>query len=265
MKRSKAKLTIPDNGVRMNVSLENGIIVVGSDAHYWPKIVSTAHRAAVLIVKELKPALYVLNGDGFDGASASKHARIQWEKRPTVKEELEAVVTRQSEVEEVIGAGFLAWTYGNHDMRFNSALSAQVPQYEGVPGFQFSDHFPRWKFSTSIMVNGHTMIKHRWHNGVHATWNNVLKSGTSIVTGHLHALQVRPYTDYRGTRYAVDTGTLAAVNGDQFRYSEDAPGNNRSGLAVLTFYKGQLMPPELVEVINEDDGLIYFRGQVIKV
>jgi len=26
-----------------------------------------------------------------------------------------------------------------------------------------------------------------------------------------------------------------------------------------------MMPPELAEVINEDEGLIYFRGQLIKV
>jgi len=26
-----------------------------------------------------------------------------------------------------------------------------------------------------------------------------------------------------------------------------------------------MMPPELAEVINEDEGLIYFRGQLLKV
>lgn len=134
-----------------------------------------------------------------------------------------------------------------------------------VHGFCLEDHFPAWKFGMSLLVNGHTMIKHRWHNGVHATHNNVLKSGVSMVTGHLHALQVRPYTDYNGTRYAVDTGTLAAVNGPQFTYSEDTPANHRSGFAVLTFHRGRLLPPELLEVIDEDAGLVCFRGQVIAV
>jgi hypothetical protein len=34
---------------------------------------------------------------------------------------------------------------------------------------------------------------------------------------------------------------------------------------VLTFHNGKLMPPELVEVIDEDAGLIFFRGQVVQV
>jgi hypothetical protein len=105
------------------------------------------------------------------------------------------------------------------------------------------------------------MIKHRYHNGIHAAYNNTMKSGASIVTGHLHALQVRPYTDYNGTRYAVDTGTLADPFGAQFTYAEDNPANHRSGFAVLTFHKGKLMPPELCEVVNEEEGLVFFRGR----
>jgi hypothetical protein len=127
------------------------------------------------------------------------------------------------------------------------------------------DHFPRWKFSMSLMVNGSCMIKHRYHNGVHAIYNNTLKSGTSIVTGHLHSLKVTPWTDYTGTRYGVDTGSLADVNGQQFSYAEDNPKNHRSGFAVLTFYDGKLLPPELCEVLDEEQGIIYFRGNVFKV
>ena len=126
-----------------------------------------------------------------------------------------------------------------------------------------TDHFPRWKFSTSIMVNDHTMIKHRYHNGIHAVYNNTLKSGTSIVTGHLHSLKITPFSDYKGTRYGVDTGTMANLDDPTFFYSEDNPQNHRSGFAVLTFWDGKLMPPELCEVISE--GLVYFRGQVIEV
>jgi hypothetical protein len=126
-----------------------------------------------------------------------------------------------------------------------------------------TDHFPRWKFSTSLMVNEHTMIKHRYHNGIHAVYNNALKSGTSIITGHLHSLKVTPWTDYNGTRYGVDTGTMANLDDPAFDYAEDNPKNWRSGFAVLTFWEGKLMPPELCEVISE--GLVYFRGQVIEV
>jgi hypothetical protein len=258
-------LRFPQDGVRVNAELENGILIVGSDAHYWPGIRSAAHRALVVAIRELKPKMYCLNGDGFDGAAAGRHGRIMWEAKPNVKQELDAVKERNGEIEEEIKDGALHWNWGNHDQRFSTKLSSMVPEFEGVHGFDLKNHFPRWKFGMSLMVNDHTMIKHRWHNGVHATWNNIVKSGVSMVTGHLHALQVRPYTDYNGSRYAVDTGTLACPTGPQFTYAEDNPANHRSGFAVLTFHRGKLLPPELLEVIDEDAGLVCFRGQVVQV
>ena len=259
------KVTVPHDKIRTTVDMQDGVILVGSDAHYWPGIVSTAHRAAVHLTKALKPMAFCLNGDAFDGAAPGRHGRIMWERKPSVKEELEAVQDRLEEIERVAGIAKLFYNWGNHDQRFDTKLSAQVPEFEGVPGFTLKDHLPRWQFGMSLMINGNTMIKHRYHNGIHATYNNVLKSGTSMVTGHLHALQVRPYTDYNGTRYAVDTGTLAHPSGPQFTYAEDGPANHRSGLAVLTFKGGRLMPPELVEVVDEEGGMVFFRGQLIKV
>ena len=258
-------VTIPSNGVRVAVEVDNGTIIVGSDAHYWPNIVSTAHRAFVKIIKELKPQMVVMNGDAFDGAKISRHPASGFESRPTVKQELEAVRDRLAEVEKVAGNAKLHWTWGNHDLRFNARIANLIPEYEGVTGFDLAHHFPRWRFSTSIMVNNHTQIKHRLYNGIHAVYNAALKSGVSMVTGHLHSLKVTPWTDLTGTRYGVDTGSLADVWGDQFAYTEDSTRNHRSGFAVLTFYEGKLMPPELVEVVSEDAGLVYFRGEVIKV
>lgn len=258
-------VTIPNNGVRVEVELESGVIVVGSDAHYWPGIVSTAHRAFVKIIKDLKPQMVIMNGDAFDGAKISRHPVSGFEARPSVKQELEAVSDRLGEIERVCGNAKLHWTWGNHDLRFNARIAQLVPEYEGVTGFDLTHHFPRWKFSTSVMVNNHTQIKHRLYNGIHAVYNAALKSGISMVTGHLHSLKVTPWTDLTGTRYGVDTGSLADVWGEQFAYAEDSTRNHRSGFAVLTFHNGKLMPPELVEVIDEEEGLVYFRGKVISV
>jgi hypothetical protein len=258
------RVTYPENNVRTTVMLENGIIVIGSDCHYWPDIISTAHRAFVKIIKDLKPRMVVMNGDVFDGASISRHPVSGWGFTPSVKQELEACQDRLGEVEKAAKGAALHWTWGNHDMRFNARLAAQVGDtWRGVEGMNLTDHFPRWKFSTSIMVNEDTMIKHRYHNGIHAVYNNALKSGISIVTGHLHSLKVTPFSDYRGDRYGVDTGSLADINGNQFEYSEDNPKNHRSGFAVLTFVDGELLPPELCQVWDDDH--VVFRGQLIKV
>jgi len=105
-----------------------------------------------------------------------------------------------------------------------------------------------------------TIVKHRFAGGIHATYNNTLKSGRSIVTGHLHSLNVRAWTDYNGTRFGVDTGTLADPDHDAFDYTEDNPKDWRSGFAVLTYRKGKLLWPELCYV---DNGVAYFRGEAI--
>ena len=260
------RLTIPENKVRTNLSIENGTIIVGSDCHYWPGYVSSAHRAFVHLIKKLKPSGIVLNGDIMDNATVSQHNRIGWDKTPTVKEELEEVQARLGDIEKVRPAGaFMHRTIGNHDLRFDGKLSNVLGQYEGVPGMALADHLPLWTYSWSLMVNNTCMIKHRWHNGQHGVFNNTLKSGVSMVTGHLHSLKVTPWTDYTGDRYGVDTGTMSAIGGDKYIYTEDSPVNWRSGFAILTLVNGELMPPELVQVISEDDGLVFFRGEVIEV
>jgi len=258
------KVTYPENNVRVNVELQNGIIIVGSDCHYWPDIISTAHRAFVKIIKDLKPKMVVMNGDVFDGASISRYPVSGWGSTPSVKQELEACQERLGEIEEAAKGASLNWTWGNHDMRFNARLAAQVGDtWRGVEGMNLTDHFPRWKFSTSIMVNENVMIKHRYHNGIHAVYNNTVRAGISVITGHLHSLKITPFSDYTGDRYGVDTGSLADVNGNQFEYSEDNPKNHRSGFAVLTFVDGKMLPPELCQVWDDDH--VVFRGQLIAV
>jgi hypothetical protein len=257
-------VTIPQNGVRVNVEMDDGVIMVASDCHYYPGIISTAHKAFVKLIPMLSPRMLIMNGDVFDGAAISRHDPIGWQKLPSVKQELDACQERLGEIEAVAKNAKLHWSWGNHDLRMNTRLAAQVgTAFEGVQGFNLTDHFPRWKFSTSIMVNESCMIKHRWHNGIHAVYNNALKSGCSFVSGHLHSLKVTPWTDYNGSRYGVDTGTMANIDDPAFEYAEDSPKNWRSGFAVLTFWQGKLMPPELCEVISE--GLVYFRGQLIEV
>jgi hypothetical protein len=71
-------------------------------------------------------------------------------------------------------------------------------------------------------------------------------------------------TDYNGTRWGVDTGTMADPRGPQFiDYLEDNVTDWRSGFAVLTFFKGRLLWPEVVHVTGEDE--VEFRGKVIRV
>jgi hypothetical protein len=259
-------ITLPANGVRALVDMPNGCIIVGSDCHYWPDNISTGHRAFVHVVDQLKPNIVVMAGDVFDGASISRHPSSGYEVRPNVKQELDACQDRLAEIEAVAGNAKLMWTWGNHDIRFSARIANQVGDaYKDVMGFNLPDHFPRWKFSTSIVVNNNTQIKHRNYNGIHSAYNATLKSGMSTVNGHLHSPKIFPWSDLTGTRYGVDCGSLADVWGEQFAYTEDGTRNHRSAFAILTYYNGKLMPPELCEVIDEKEGLAFFRGKILKV
>ena len=251
---------VREHAPRVDCELMNGTIVIGSDAHYWPGEASTAHKAFVSVIKEIKPELVVMNGDLFDGARISRFPQQAWIKLPTVKEELEAVSERLAEIKQAVGSGKTWWCLGNHDMRFDAKLCAGASEYEGVPGFTLQDHFPEWKMSISLMVNGSLMIKHRFRNGTHATWNNTLYSGVNMCTGHLHRLQATIMNDYGGARWGIDCGTLAETEGDHMHYGEDNPMNHCSGFAVLTIVDGQLLHPEFCVVL---DGKAYFRGKEV--
>lgn len=251
---------------RRHLRVANGVILVCSDAHYWPDVISTAHRAFVRFCKEMRPRAVVLNGDGFDGGSISRFPRIGWDSKPTVAQELQVVEERLTEIEEAAGTKELYWPLGNHDARFETYLASNAPEYEGVKGFHLKDHFPLWRPCWSVWVNDNVVIKHRHKSGIHAPHNNTLWAGKTMVTGHLHSLKVMPISDYNGTRYGVDCGTLAQPYGPQFvDYTEDNPVSWRSGFVVLTFWRGRLLLPELAQVLDEDRGLVQFRGQVLSV
>lgn len=254
---------VPDgNPARLQKDVDHGVVIIGSDAHYIPGQVTVAHRAFLKLISELKPCCVVMNGDAFEGGTISRWPRIGWDKKPTVKDELQACTERLGEIQDVAKGAALVWPLGNHDARFETRLAAEAPEYEGVKGFQLRDHFPEWKPCWSFWINDNTAIKHRLKGGIHATHNNVLWSGMNTITGHLHSLKCTPFSDYKGTRYGVDTGTLAEPYGPQFTdYTEDNPLNWRSGFVVLTYHHGYLLPPELCEVTPF--GAI-FRGQVVE-
>lgn len=248
----------------IRLGIENGTVLVFSDAHFWPGIRTTAFKALLWAIREMQPKAIINNGDAFDGASISRHPRILWQQTPSVIEELKACEMALGEIEDLAGRAQLVWTMGNHDARFASRLANTAPEFANVHGTKLSDHFPKWQTCWACWPTDDVVVKHRYKNGIHATHQGTVASGKSIVTGHLHSLKVTPWSDYNGTRYGVDTGTLADPAGPQFAdYLEQNPTNWRSGFAVLTFHQGRLLWPEVVHVSGEDQ--VEFRGQVIDV
>ncbi|MGH7808141.1 MAG: metallophosphoesterase [Thermodesulfobacteriota bacterium] len=255
----------------VHLKIDTGTIIVFSDAHYHPAYEPwTCHRALVRLCKELKPKIVIANGDIFDFPTISRHHRIGWQKRPTVKQELEYVIDRMEEVEKAaIGAKFYH-TWGNHDLRFDGVLSNRLAEMEGVPGTSLKDHLPRWKMCWAIRINkDEAQISHRWKTSLHSTHNNTLHSGISYGTGHDHYPRVDPWADIKGLRFGFNSGTLSDIyeeDGSQiepFLYREEAPVHWWSAFVVLNFVDGKMLEPMLVRKWDKDT--IQFCGKLIKV
>ena len=251
---------------QVKLGMLDSCVIVFSDAHFIPAQRTTAFKGLLWAIQEFKPHAVICNGDAFDGASISRHD-ITDQPQTSVIQELKACQGALGEIEETAKAARhnvkLLFTWGNHDIRFGNRLAQHAPQFKEVQGFKLTDHIPDWDFCWAVWPTDNVIVKHRYKGGIHATHNNTVNAGVSVVTGHLHSLKVTPFSDYNGCRYGVDTGTLAETDGPQFTYAEINPSNHRSGFAVLNFFNGQLLTPELVQKFDEDQ--IQFRGEVIDV
>lgn len=247
----------------IEIDIQSGVALIGSDSHIWPGKPSTAMRAFIHLCKELKPKAVILNGDVLDFPSISRHPKIGWQTTPSPQDEIEAAQDILHQIEQAASRAYKLWPMGNHDLRFPTRLANSAPEFARIHGIQLQDHFPQWENCWSVGINSNVLVKHRFKGGRFAPDNNTLWAGCSVITGHLHSQRVASHTDRLGTRYGVDTGCLADVDHAAFTdYSEASPKNWRSGFTVLTFIKGILLPPELVTVWGKDS--VVFRGEVIK-
>lgn len=261
---SERRIVIKHDEGRIDYEIENGTIIVFSDAHFWPYVKTTMQRALTSLIRQLKPAMVVCNGDAFDGGTISRYPRIGWDKKPSVIEELMAVDQALEEIRNSAGPGTeFIWPLGNHDARYETKLAASAPEFEGVHGFHLKDHFPHWRPCWTLWVNENVCITHFYHSGIHAVHNNLLKGQCHYVTGHTHSLKVTPWTNAMGeTLWGVDTGCLAdALGPHNLDYQQGRHGNHRSGFAVLTFKDGQLLMPEIA--MKHDENSFVFRGHVL--
>jgi hypothetical protein len=243
-----------------HVSMDSGTMLIASDLHLMPGVSWPGVRAFIEACVVLTPSVIVLNGDLADHAALSRHVRVGWNPRVKVADELHAVQSVLQDIRDAAPKAKAYRTIGNHDLRFDGRLSNVAPEYEGIAGMSLADHLPDWPDSWRIQVNRDLTVKHRFRGGIHAGWNNTINAGMSIACGHDHTLEVKAAGDYRGRRYGIQTGMLADPLHHQFEYAEDNPNRWQVGFVVLTWHRGELLPPELCEVRG---GVAWFRGSEI--
>lgn len=243
--------------------IKNGVVFVASDLHIWPGQESLMLRALKKLCDEMRPKGIILNGDVLDFCQISRHPPIGWESTPTPQQEIEAGQDHLNDLVKRTPRALRAWNLGNHDARFETKIATVAPQFAKVAGVHLSDHFPLWGKSWTTFINDNVVTKHRFKGGMHATQNNTLWAGRTMVTGHLHSANVRQITDYNGRRWGVDTGCVADPDFVQFKnYTEDNPLNWVMAFGVFTFVNGELLWPELVTPFDDDH--FQFRGKVYR-
>jgi hypothetical protein len=256
---------LPDYPDHVPLTVKDGTIIVGADAHIWPGERSPALRAFIKFIKDLGPKAVILNGDVMDFPRISRHAPIGWEKNPQASEEIEAAQDALHDIEQAAGNGVRKiWPVGNHDLRFESQIAQHCPEYARIKGIHLYDHFPNWERGWSVEINNWVIVKHRYKSGKHAASNNALNSGRPMITGHLHQQTMSPITDYNGTRDGIELGCLANIYHPAFRnYTENNPRNWVAGFGVFTFRDSVMLPPEFVRVMSKTT--VAFRGELIEV
>ena len=260
----KERLEATQHSVRRGMELEKGRVIIFSDAHFTDET-TTGFKALLKFIEHFKPKAIVCNGDAFDGAVLSRFPSINYDRKPSVLDELNYCKTHLEAIEKVKPAGCrLIWTLGNHDMRYEAALVARAPEFSGVDGFNLKYHFPNWETCWSFWVNDDTVIKHRHKGGRYAGYNNVQASFCNIFTGHTHVLTCSPISTFdQKTYWGVQTGTLADINAESFSYVEDSSKDWRQGFILASWDRGQLLMPEMVMTHGEDE--VEFRGEILAV
>lgn len=248
-----------------SLSVSDGEVLIASDLHIWPGPLTTMQRAFLRFVKERNPQAVILNGDVFDGARVSRHPSIGWEKKPTVRQELEAVRDYLGDITVGSGDAKRIWPAGNHDLRFESRIAAMLPELEGVEGVALKDHFQDWAPCWRCDINDDVVVRHRELGGEHADFRNVQTQGKTIVTGHDHRTGVVHWVGYNGIHWGVRCGFMAESPLDpQFvHYLEGKVPNWVPAFVLLSFRNGRLLWPELCTW--HDEGIVNFRGDLIHV
>jgi hypothetical protein len=253
---------VPQSVLTASMTIRDGVALVFGDAH-WTTIDqprSLAHEAMLAALPGIAPDVLLSVGDLLDLGEPSRHSPLMWQRRHRVREELDAARAHLSDIVALAPKAKRWWVRGNHDDRFDKWLAENAAAFEGVEGLALTDHFPDWDFCWRLNINEDVVAMHRYHGGIHAGWNNTVKAGVTTITGDTHSLEVKPMVDFRGRRWGIQTGMLGDPAWPCFHYMMANSRLWTPGFVVLTWHGGELMPPELCEVVN---GVAWFRGKPV--
>ena len=244
-------------------------MLVFSDAHFEGHE-TPSYKIMLSVLKDLiktrQLKLIVANGDIMDLSVLSKFAKYHTEIRPqerTVQQEIWDSQEQLLKIQRIIDKPKYPIkqiaTFGNHETRLSKAAAAWGRAFEDLEAFKIQNLFPDWEWAMSHLVDDTVMIKHRMRGGIHTAYQNSMRAGMHIVTGHTHQLNSRTFNTYTTSSMAIQTGHLSQA---YHPYLEDNVANDwNNGFAVITIDpQEKTVHPELVQVSNIHRSA-FFRGK----
>ncbi len=247
-------------------------ILVFSDAHFEGHE-TPSYQIMLKVLKDLVQTrqlkCIVANGDIMDLSVLSSFAKFHTEIRPkerTVQKEIYDSQAQLNKIQRIIDKAKYPIkqiaTFGNHETRLSKAAMSWGRAFEDLEAFKISSLFPDWDWAMSHLIDDTVMIKHRLRGGIHTAYQNSMRAGIHIITGHTHQLNARTFNTYTTSSMSIQTGHLS----DSYHpYLEDAIANDwNNGFAVVTIDPiEKTVAPELVQVSNRYRSA-WFRGKKYK-
>tara|TARA_R100000655_G_scaffold40580_2_gene76317 strand:- start:13353 stop:14378 length:1026 start_codon:yes stop_codon:yes gene_type:complete len=267
------RANLPPQTNIISVSKHPYCMVVFSDAHFEGDE-TISYKILLKVLKDLtfnrELKCLVANGDIMDLSILSTFAKYHTEIRPeerTVQQEILDSQKQLNKIQKIVnGAKYpivqLA-TFGNHETRISKSAMAWGRAFKDFESFKIQNIFPDWSWSMSHLLDDTVMLKHRMRGGIHTAYQNSMRAGLHVVTGHTHQLNYRTFNTYTSSAMAIQTGHLSEA---YHPYLEDNIANDwNNGFVVITVDpKEKTVHPEFVQVSNIHRSA-YFRGKRYRV
>ena len=211
-------------------------------------------KAVLSFIKDLKPEIVILNGDGHDFYDMSSHSRNP---ERCGKLAVEIAGFNDDVLGPLVKAAPKAKRYymeGNHERRFTRYIWHQAPALSGFNGLKHAGqalgvakHGFEYRAENEHLELGHLLVLHGHLISRHSGWTarqHFMRYGTSLLVGHSHRWGSFAVRDWRGCHIAEEQGCLCDLAPEY-----DPHPNWQQGFAVVTLDKDEF-DVRVVRVVN---------------
>lgn len=229
----------------VNLKLENGLVVIGSDIHI-PFQDDKAVDAFCEYISNIKPAAVILNGDVLDMFMLSRFTKGEG-RNPL--EEIEECRKLLKTISELSPESKLYYVIGNHETRLERYVLTKAPELASLVEDVFTiikaeDY--NFKGCSSVTINDKVVIKHGTLLGNKSGLSAIKEMEASYMSGasgHTHRLC--KYIARKSGRkfFWMETGCLCGLNPEYM-----INPNWQQGFATIEFRKGQVHNAKIIEI-----------------